>query len=431
MKNLRPSFFSDFVTFLKRQHRDWKVTVVRTSLERFAYRMALPYLSIYIIALGATATQLGIVNSIGMAFAGIIAPLTGWFIDRNGPKNIYLLGIGFLIISYFIYGVANSWEITIVGMAAYWIGYSASIHSCATICGTCLSNEDRATGMTICETVAAGVLGMLSPMLAAWVVTRFGGANTAGIRPVFFICSFVTVISFFFILTQLSNQKLRVTRRQVSPVTSPAKSGTLRNIFLILKEGDHRKRWLIIAAIGQLPLSMVFPFSQLYAYEVKSAAPFVLGAMITGSAATSIVFAMPLGRWADKIGRKKILYAMAPLFWISNLMLVWAPHPVFLIVAGILQGFYYIGAPIIAAMERELVSPDQMGTWVGVARSFRMMLSAALTLTCGIIWDKLGPQYVFLIFVAIDVVIRMPLLINMPETLGMSYGKIISDVRKI
>jgi len=96
------------VVFLKRQDWDWKITVIRTSLDRFAYQIVFPYLSLYIVALGATATELGIVNSFGMIAAGIISPLTGWFIDRFGPKKIYLLGIGFLAISYFTYAIAQS-----------------------------------------------------------------------------------------------------------------------------------------------------------------------------------------------------------------------------------------------------------------------------------------------------------------------------------
>ena len=84
--------------------------------------MVFPYLSIYIVALGATATQLGLVNSIGMIAAGIIGPFTGWFIDRTGPKNIYLVGIGLLAISYLTYGIAHSWVITMIARAAYWLG---------------------------------------------------------------------------------------------------------------------------------------------------------------------------------------------------------------------------------------------------------------------------------------------------------------------
>jgi hypothetical protein len=35
----------------------------------------------------------------------------------------------------------------------------------------------------------------------------------------------------------------------------------------------------------------------------------------------------------------------------------------------------------------------------------------------GVIWDKIGPEYVFLTIIATDIFIRIPLLIGMPETL--------------
>ena len=105
--NLGRLLSSSAVDFLRRQQRDWKITVARTSLDRFAYQIIFPYLSLYIVALGATATELGFVNSLGMIAAGVISPFTGWFIDRSGPKKIYLLGIGFLAISYLTYANAS------------------------------------------------------------------------------------------------------------------------------------------------------------------------------------------------------------------------------------------------------------------------------------------------------------------------------------
>ena len=412
--NSRGLLPSKAVVFLKRQQRDWKITVTRTSLDRFAYQIVFPYLSLYIVALGATATELGFVNGLGMMAAGIISPLTGWFIDRSGPKKIYLLGIGFLAISYLTYAIAQSWLTTVLAMVTYWLGFSVSIHSCATICGNCLANEDRATGMTICETVAAGLLGMAGPMLGAWLVSIFGGINAGGIRPLFFLSSIITVITFTIILTQLSNKKGRI--------AGGTQSNIFRDLHQVLKEGQHLNRWLIISAINSLPLAMVFPFSQVFAHEIKGADPFILGAMVTGSALTSIIFAIPLGRLADRVGRKKILYLTMPLFWGSNLMLVWATKPAFLLIAGILQGFFYIGAPIAAAMERELVPPEQMGRWLGIVRFSRMLLNAIVAVISGIIWDRIGPQYVFWAFIALDLILRAPLLISMPETLRLRVG---------
>jgi len=63
---LLPPVYSKATAFIGRQQKDWKITVIRTSLDRLAYQTIFPYLSIYIIALGASATQLGLVNSIGM-----------------------------------------------------------------------------------------------------------------------------------------------------------------------------------------------------------------------------------------------------------------------------------------------------------------------------------------------------------------------------
>jgi MFS family permease len=395
--------------FLKRQDRDWWITVIRTSLDKLAYQMVFPYLSIYIVALGATGTDLGLVNSIGMVSAGLIAPFTGWLIDRIGPKVIYLIGIALLGLSYLIYGLAGHWDVTVLAMLAYWLGFSVSTQSCATICGNCLVNRDRATGMLICETVAAGLLGMAGPLLATWLVSLAGGVSVEGIRPLFFSGLIVTAGTFILVLTQLSGRRWTI-KGGIQPTL-------WKGISEVLKGGGHLKQWLVIAAISQLPLGMVFPFTQVFAHTVKGANELVLGAMVAASALASILLAIPIGRLADRIGRKRVLYVTMPLFWASNLLLVWAPSPALLILAGGLQGFFFINITLCAAIERELVTPEHMGRWIGINRFCKMTASAVLAFLAGIIWDRLGPQYIFLIFVAIDTLIRLPLLIGMPETL--------------
>ena len=395
---------------MKRQDRDWKVTVLRTSLDKFAYQTVFPYLSLYIVALGATGTKLGLVNSIGMIVAGFCGPYTGWLIDRIGPKRIYLIGIGIMAVSYLTYGLAPSWEVTIVAMMGYWIGSSTSANSCATICGNCLVNRDRATGMMICETVTAGLLGMAGPMLATWFIAHSGGISAGTIRPLFFFSLLVTIGTFFLVLRQLSE------RKYVRPGNGK-RPHLWKDIAAVLRGGRQLKKWLAIAAVTQLPYGMVLPFMQVYAYQVKGANEFILGAMVAASALSSIVFSVPLGRLADRVGRKKVLYITIPLFWLSNLLLVWAPSPVYLLAAGVLQGFFYIGLPIIAAIERELVPPEQMGRWTGMNRFVKMVLGGVLALTAGIIWDRVGPEYLFILTVVIDLVVRMPLLIGLPETL--------------
>jgi MFS family permease len=407
--NSQPSAFNKALSFWKRQENDWKITVARTSLDRFGYQIILPYLSIYIVALGATKTQLGLLNSIGLILAGLLGPFTGWIIDRSGPKKVYLVGILLLVIAYLTYGLSQNWLICILAISIYYIGNGTSIHSCATICGNCLVNRDRATGMMICETAAAGLLGMAGPMIGAFLVVRFGGVNVAGIRPLFFVAAGIAVVTFLLVLTRLSNQKWAG--------TTQSGFSMLKNSLSILKGSRNKKKWIVIGALSQLPVGMIIPFTQVFANEQKGASEFILGGMVTGAAVASIVFGLFAGTMADRVGRKRALYVLIPLFWAANLMLIWAPSPFFLIISGILMGSYYIAGPIGAAIERELVPAEQMGRWIGINRFVKAICGASMALMAGIIWDKMGPQYIFIIFVGLDLIIRIPLLISLPETL--------------
>ncbi len=406
---------SKSIGFLRRQPRNWKITVTRSSLRTFVYKIIFPYQSIYAMGLGATATQLGIINTIGMGIAGLFGPFIGWIIDRIGVKRVYLIGIGLLVVSYLIYGVAQSWIILIAAMIAFWLGDTTSGHTCSTVCANSLSSRDRATGMSFCETLAAGLLGIVGPIVGASVVASSGGVNVKGIKPLFFISALITLGTFFLILTQLSNQNWKNSGER--------KSSFFKDIGQVFKQGKNLKRWIVIASVGMLPMGMVFPFIQVFAHEIKGADQYILGAIVAGSALTPLVLGIPLGRLADKIGRKKVLYLTSPLFWISNLMLIWAPNSGFLIASGILQGFFIVSMTVAGAMTVELVPPEHMGRWIGILRFFRLLLAACVAYLAGVIWDHLGPHYIFLISIGLDAFIRIPLLIGIPETLDLRIGR--------
>ncbi len=398
------------IHFIKRQDRDWKITVVRSSLSMFVYQMVFPYISVYTLALGATATELGIVNSLGMGLAGLIGPFVGWTIDSYGVKRMYLVGIGLLAASYLAYGTARSWHIATFAMLSYWLGHTASGVSCSVICGNTLASKDRATGMSLCETVAAGLLGIAAPMLGALLVRQFGGADVGGIRPVFFVCLAGTLATFFLIFGKLSNRKWGA-----RGATGP--KAFWRELATVLKERPRLRRWIVVSSLNFLPMGMVLPFTQPFAHVVKGVDEFILGAMVTGFAVTPLVFGVFIGRLADKIGRKRVLYLTTPLFWISSVLLIYAPTGGVLIVAGVLQGFYFVSSVVAGAMTFELMAAEQMGKWLGILRLFRMCLAACAAYVAGAIWDNVGPQYVFLTVIGLDLLVKMPLLISMPETL--------------
>ena len=88
--------------------------------------------------------------------------------------------------------------------------------------------------------------------------------------------------------------------------------------------------------------------------------------MASASLVVQVLFATPLGRLADRIGRKKVFYALTPLYWASNLLLVFAPTPELLILSGGLLGFQNIvSIVVLASIRAELVPVDCLGRWRG------------------------------------------------------------------
>jgi len=379
----------------------------------FLYNIVAPYLSIYTMALGASATQLGIVNSVGMAAAGVIAPYIGWIIDRRGVRLVYLFGIVLLAVSYLTYAIAGSWFVVVLAMVAYWLGRGMSGQGCSTICGNSIRSEDRATAMSLCETLAAGVLGMLAPLVGVALVAQFGGVNVGGIRPLFFVALAGTIGTFFMIYFLLPNCRW-------SDGASRSRH-LVRDLLAVLRSGDKLGRWLVIDAIGFLPMGMVIPFAQPFAHQVKGADELILGMMITAFALTPLVLGIPVGRIADRIGRKRVLYVTIPLSWLSSVALILAPNAGILVLSGVLLGFFTISAVTAGAMAYELVPKAHMGRWLGISVFFRMLLAAAAAGLAGVIWDQLGPAYVFLTVIGLELLIRMPLLITMPETLHLTH----------
>jgi MFS family permease len=130
-----------------------------------------------------------------------------------------------------------------------------------------------------------------------------------------------------------------------------------------------------------------------------------------------MVSGIPVGWLADKIGRKRVIYMLTPLWYASNLLLVLAPGPVTLVLSAVLLAFYNLSSGATNAMTLEVVSLEQQGRWGGLLGFFAGLVTIPAPLLGGLIWRELGPTYVCLVPLALDLLIRIPLLATVPETL--------------
>ncbi|MCX7027437.1 MAG: MFS transporter [Spirochaetes bacterium] len=420
---------SGTVGFIAAQPRNWKVTAARASLDKLIYQMVFPYLGVYIVGLGASGAGLGLANGVGMALSALYGLAGVAFMRRAGLKKIYLDGLAVVALSYLLLGLSSGWALGMSGIVAWWWGNAETGLCCNVVCGTSLENRTRAAAMGACESVAQGTMSFLGPAVGAALAGLFGGLGTGSIRPLFFLAFAGELGCLWFVRRNLGDRadkapvSLAATAAETK-ASSKAPATTGRNLlrtaslsFLPLKRDRRLWKFVAVSCLTNLPLGMVFPFCQLFASQATSASPYILAAMVTGSAFVSLLAGLPIGRLADRIGRKKTLYALAPLFLASNLLLVFGKTPFLLIASGICLGVFPVTQVVTAAMGFEQVPPEEIGDWMAILRFFKLLLGALLTIAAGLIWDSFGGRWVFLLAAGIDLFVRIPLLASIPETL--------------
>jgi MFS family permease len=139
--------------------------------------------------------------------------------------------------------------------------------------------------------------------------------------------------------------------------------------------------------------------------------------MATATVVARIAVGIPFGRLADRVGRKRVIYLVTPLWYAANILLILSPNAVTLVLSAVLQVFYSLSSGITSAMTLELVPLEEQGRWSGILGFFSGALTIPAPVLGGLIWQELGPAWVFVIPVVFDILVRLPLLSMVPETL--------------
>jgi DHA1 family bicyclomycin/chloramphenicol resistance-like MFS transporter len=139
--------------------------------------------------------------------------------------------------------------------------------------------------------------------------------------------------------------------------------------------------------------------------------------MATTAMIVPLLLSIPMGRLADTIGRKKVIYTVTPFYAMSILLLLYAPNTTILLVSSLLQGFLTLGLVTQGAITQELVPTPLLGTWWGTLSLLSGAMRVLGPILGGFIWSFLGPVYVFLFILCLEASKLTLLWLAIPETL--------------
>jgi len=363
----------------------------------------MPYANIYITMLGADPVELGVVNSFAYVMSAFVSVPVGWLQDRYSLRKTFLIGVAMSLIATSIFALAGEWVVIIPAM--FLFAFAGSIGSCLTICDVSISDEDRSMCKGVCDGIFAAP-SLLAPTLAALIITYFGGIEVEGIRPLYWI-HFAAAVSLFLVLTT-----------QVTEIDRPKLSGNkgfFEDFLEVFRKGKATWRWIVFAALRTFSTAMLYPFTQVFAHEIKGADQFILGAMITSSLLVQIMLSGSLGSLAGRVGRKRLIFMMEPLYWISMLTFVFAPSPIFLIFSSLLGGFRMITEYVcITPLMVNRVPIQHIGRWRGITGFFQALVSIPAPIIGGVVWGEISPSSIFILPLLASLV-SLPILSTIPE----------------
>ena len=235
--------------FVGRQKRNYRVGVARASANSFLTGLTSQYSAIYTVGLGADSVQLGAISSVGSALSALVSTPVGWLVDRYGIRQFYLLAIALMAGGSLFRATAHDWRFLVVATMLASIAMRLSGTGCRVISADSVQNQDRVTAQNVCGSLAS-VAGMLSPLLAAYLVTHFGGMTVEGIRPLYYI----QVVGYVLVLLVVALQLREPQRERLED--AKAKVNFIADFRFLFKRRRRLGRWIAISALTSLPLAM-------------------------------------------------------------------------------------------------------------------------------------------------------------------------------
>jgi MFS family permease len=186
---------------------------------------------------------------VSSAISALISTPVGWLMDHHGIRGLYLLGVALMAGSSLLYALAHDWRLLFGAALFASIAMRLNGTGCRVICADSVVSRDRVTAQNVCGTLAS-IVGMVAPLIAAHLVTLFGGMTVEGIRPLYYLQLGGYGIVFLVVAHQL---------REPQPERLAGARdghGFLDDFRLLFTGRRDLGRWIAISALTSLPMAV-------------------------------------------------------------------------------------------------------------------------------------------------------------------------------
>lgn len=276
------------------EDRNLRILQRRILLSSFGSGFISPFIPIYATQLGASSTEIGLVQAINSVSPGIAQIPWGFVIDKIRRRVLFISLGGFLFsfLLLFLIFADNPMEFIITVLLAY-VFSAMAVPALNSLIGEYSSVSSR--GKTLARLNAMASLGsMLATVLSGYIIYRVGGTVGEMYRVPLITCFLFNVIAAITIL------KIRETPFSQS-------SFSIEGWVKALKTNPFFKKLCLLSVFQGFTMGLAWPLFTLTIVKVIKADMFQISLLSVASASTAIFVRRFTGRLADRAGRKPLI----------------------------------------------------------------------------------------------------------------------------
>jgi MFS family permease len=345
------------------------------------------FLPQYLVVLGAGTWGIAAYGALRDLLDALYQYPGGWLADHLGRRRALLLFILAAAVGYGVYLLAPNWEWILLGTVLVMAWDSLTLPALFAVVADTLPQNRRAAGF--------GMQSLLR-RIPTIVAPPVGGALLIGLG---FAAGMAVGLTLTVGLALIAVWLVARFYREIAVATSPP-----MEVMRLWREMDPRlKRLLLADCLARWAEGIPRVFVVLYVFDVLGLSPLAFGWLIVLQRITNIVVYVPLAPLSDRMNRKPFVLITFAFFALFPLLLVTAKGLVGAALAFFVAGLWEIGEPARKALIVDLAHESVRGRAIGLYYLLRNLSVFPAALIGGLIWSKLGPQFVFYVAVGIGV----------------------------
>lgn len=292
-------------------------------MQSFIFQMAMPFLSLYILALHGTDPVVGLVFSLGPLASFLVYPIAGYLADSvNRVMLIGIMGI-FASLTYLFYVFAQHWSILALG---YFVGGFVIFHipAMSALIADSLSPEERGVGFATVWALP-GAIGILSPYIAGVLIGSYG--IEAAMKYIYasavVVGIFISLIHIRFLkeTTQTIHARTKISIREIPSMAKKSYTNLWETVRWMPKSTKSIALVLILSFFFN---SIAGPFWVVYGKFGIGLSEDQWGLILTISSVLSVALTIPAGAIIDRFGKRNTLIAGLALLLLPVLFFVYS-----------------------------------------------------------------------------------------------------------